>query len=263
MGFPVTSTSERYPLLPKTDDDHIRLFIIRHGETSYNQKKIIQGHLNISLNQQGISQSKQLNTFLLNKPGHFLAGDNMEAIYCSDLNRCVETCQYALEGTERLADVVFSDQLRERYMGEIQGLKRDEAVKKAFAENKKSINEFGESVSHLQNRLKTYLLNTIIGENKNKHNIMIFSHGAAIRYLLLKLFDNDLDYLFSKLPEEQKDSVSAATSTDSTVHFGNTCVNIVDYNKKTGQFELKLLNGIYHISDNSIKLDETSNGTIV
>lgn len=264
MSLSSSNTSKTYPLLPKTDEKHIRLFIIRHGETSYNQQKIIQGHLNISLNEQGIAQSRQLNKFLLLKNGdEFLSKKNIEAIYSSDLSRCSETSKYALEGTDRSNDIIFTDQLRERYMGEIQGLKRDAAVKKAISEGKKSINDFGESVAHLQERLKKYLIDTIIADNKDKKNLMIFSHGAAIRYLLLKLFDNDVDYLFSKLPEEQKKNVTSAYSTDSTVHFGNTCVNIVDFDKETGEFELKLLNGIYHITDNSIKLDETSNGTIV
>ncbi|XBW37504.1 hypothetical protein QEN19_003085 [Hanseniaspora menglaensis] len=260
MISPSAKATDVYPLLPFNNKSHIRLFIIRHGETSYNKKKIIQGHLNISLNDQGISQSSQLNKFLVNDEGNFLARENIDAIYCSDLKRCAETLQYAVEGTDRLDDVVFSDQLRERFMGEVQGLKRDEALKKALSEGKKSINEYGESVPQLQQRFKNYLMNTIIAENKDKKNIIIFSHGAAIRYLLLKLFDNDLEYMFSKLPIEQRveDSLN-----HSNVHFSNTCVNIVDFDIEKDTFELKLLNGIYHINDNSIKLDETSNGTIV
>ncbi|CAI8496925.1 unnamed protein product [Hanseniaspora opuntiae] len=259
-----------YPLLPKEEANTIRFFIIRHGETSYNKKKIIQGHLDISLNEQGIDQSRQLNTFLINTISEseddiFLSKDNIDAIYTSDLKRCVETLEHAIKDSGRLEDVVVTDQLRERNMGEVQGMTRVEAEKKALAEGKKSIADYGESIKQLQDRLETYLLNTIIKQSieKNEKNVVIFSHGAAIRYLLLRLFNNDSDYLYSKLPLEQRSSLAEANSNDSTLHFGNTCVNVVDYNTVTKTFDLKLMNGLFHITDDSIKLDDTSNGTIV
>lgn len=257
-----------YPLLPKEEENNIRFFIIRHGETSYNKKKIIQGHLDISLNDQGIEQSRQLNAFLINAISEseadiFLSKNNVDAIYTSDLRRCVETLEHAIKDSGRLEDVIVTDQLRERHMGEVQGMTRFDAEKKALAEGKKSIADYGESIKQLQDRLESYFLKTIIKRSieKNEKNVVVFSHGAAIRYLLLRLFNNDSDYLYSKLPIEQRASLSDANSNDSTLHFGNTCVNVVDYNKVTKKFDLKLMNGLYHITDDSIKLDDTSNGT--
>lgn len=259
-----------YPLLARENEDTIRLFIIRHGETSYNKQKIIQGHLNIPLNEQGIDQSKQLNKFLVkaiseNEGDIFLSKENIDAIYTSDLKRCVETLEHAIESSGRLQDVIKSDQLRERHMGEVQGMTRAEAEKKALAEGKKSITDYGETIVELQNRLEAYLLDTVIKQSmeKNEKNVVVFSHGAAIRYLLLRLFNNSSEYLYSKLPVEQKANLSADNGNDSTLHFGNTCVNIVDYNFKNKTFDLKLMNGLYHITDDSIKLDDASNGTIV
>ena len=259
-----------YPLLSKEDPDTIRLFIIRHGETSYNKQKIIQGHLDIPLNEQGIEQSKQLNKFLINAVSEiegdfFLSKENIDAIYTSDLKRCMETLEHAIESSGRTEDVIKSNQLRERHMGEVQGMTRAEAEKKVLAEGKKSITDYGETIDELQDRLKSYLLETVIKQSieLNEKNVVVFSHGAAIRYLLLRLFNNDSDYLYSKLPIEQRATASSADSNDSTIHFGNTCVNIVDFNTKDRSFDLKLMNGLYHITDDSIKLDDSSNGTIV
>lgn len=56
------------------------IWITRHGETSYNSKKIIQGHLDIPLNTEGEAQALVLGKFLKSEV-HF------DRAYASDLSR--------------------------------------------------------------------------------------------------------------------------------------------------------------------------------
>ena len=61
----------------------MKLYIVRHGETKYNEKKIIQGHLDIPLSDEGIRQAKKL--------AKRLEVINFDCIYTSDLKRAKQT----------------------------------------------------------------------------------------------------------------------------------------------------------------------------
>jgi len=59
------------------------IIIIRHGETEWNKTGRFQGHSDIALSQEGRAQAAAL--------GRNLAGDDVDAIYASDLTRAMET----------------------------------------------------------------------------------------------------------------------------------------------------------------------------
>lgn len=62
-----------------------RIFIVRHGETDGNQKKIYRGHWDLPLNQNGQAQVK--------KAGKALKSVHLDAIYTSPLKRAVQTAE--------------------------------------------------------------------------------------------------------------------------------------------------------------------------
>ena len=49
-------------------------YFIRHGETDYNRQGRVQGHLNIPLNEKGISQAKALRDSI--------DRDSIEIVFC-------------------------------------------------------------------------------------------------------------------------------------------------------------------------------------
>ena len=92
---------------------------IRHGETTWNAKRRMQGHIDIPLNTTGMGQAKRLANALTQTKYSF------DAIYSSDLERAVHTAN-AVANALSLA-VQTTTQLRERNVGQLQGLLLSEA----------------------------------------------------------------------------------------------------------------------------------------
>ena len=92
---------------------------IRHGETTWNAERRMQGHIDIPLNTAGMGQAKRLATSLTQTKHSF------DAIYSSDLERALHTANVVANALS-LA-VHTTPQLRERNVGQLQGLLLSEA----------------------------------------------------------------------------------------------------------------------------------------
>ena len=92
---------------------------IRHGETTWNAERRMQGHIDIPLNTTGMGQAKRLANALTQTKYSF------DAIYSSDLERALHTAN-AVANALSLA-VQTTPQLRERNVGQLQGLLLSEA----------------------------------------------------------------------------------------------------------------------------------------
>ncbi len=92
-------------------DEPARLFVLRHGQTAWNAEQRIQGHLDLPLNGVGRWQAERL--------ADALHGEELAAIYSSDLQRACET---AAPLARRRQMPVHTDQgLRERAFGSFEG----------------------------------------------------------------------------------------------------------------------------------------------
>jgi broad specificity phosphatase PhoE len=92
------------------------LWLIRHGETMYNQERRIQGRLDIPLNENGKEQARLLAEWMRTRP--------VDAVYASDLKRAVETA----EAIARVHGLTVNplQGLRERSFGEGEGISFEE-----------------------------------------------------------------------------------------------------------------------------------------
>lgn len=97
-----------------------RFCLVRHGETAWNAERRIQGQIDIHLNEAGEAQAKAL--------GLGLAGHEFAAVYSSDLCRAWDTARIA-SAALGLA-VSAAPALRERNFGVLQGLTREEALRR-------------------------------------------------------------------------------------------------------------------------------------
>ena len=88
------------------------IILIRHGETAWNAARRLQGHIDIALNPAGQRQAAAL--------AAALAGEEIDAIVASDLQRALQTA-HAVANT-RAVLVQTDPALRERCYGGFEGL---------------------------------------------------------------------------------------------------------------------------------------------
>lgn len=89
-----------------------RVLLVRHGETDWNVALRLQGHTDIALNARGRAQAQRLR--------EALAGEPLDAVYSSDLQRAHATAQAIAEATG--APLRPEPALRERGFGCFEGL---------------------------------------------------------------------------------------------------------------------------------------------
>ncbi|CDH10052.1 related to Broad-specificity phosphatase YOR283W [Zygosaccharomyces bailii ISA1307] len=203
----------------------LRLLVIRHGQTDYNIKQIMQGHKDIALNQTGFEQARLLGKRLVNE------SVVLDSVASSDLTRCKQTVATVLETCHQSPPVKYYYELRERHMGVIQGMQIKEAEKYAAEHGKSSIKDFGETSSEFLNRFSTCFTSIAQEAAANgETTVAVFTHGGAIRSLLVWLkFD----------------------STNVPVKIPNTSITVVDYNKDTKEFKVKCAGDAQHLQDES------------
>ncbi|PIA46433.1 hypothetical protein AQUCO_01500164v1 [Aquilegia coerulea] len=101
--------------------DYAEIVVVRHGETEWNCDGRLQGHLDAELNEFGRQQAVEV-AGLLSKE------TKVSAVYASDLKRAFETAQKIAKSCGGL-EVVQDKDLRERHLGDLQGLVLQEAAK--------------------------------------------------------------------------------------------------------------------------------------
>ncbi|SCV05885.1 LANO_0H17326g1_1 [Lachancea nothofagi CBS 11611] len=203
----------------------LRIFLIRHGQTAENSKKILQGHLDTNLNETGEEQAQKLGQYLSQD-----RGIKFDQAFSSDLKRCQQTLAKALEQypAKERPDVVLDAGLRERSMGEIQGMFLSDAEAYATKHGKASFRDFGEKPDAFERRL-TQTVSNIAKSCADSQNIAIMSHGGSIRQLLkwFNYTEHDMHRII----------------------VFNTSVTIIDYVKDSHQFEVKRVGNTQHLGD--------------
>jgi phosphoserine phosphatase len=90
----------------------LELIIIRHGETAWNTGDVFRGRVQIPLSENGLKQADLL--------GEYLGRKKINAVYCSPLERAVQTAQ-SLAKKQNL-DVQPLEELNDLDFGEWEGL---------------------------------------------------------------------------------------------------------------------------------------------
>ncbi len=103
--------------------NYCTIYLTRHGETEWNEKKLIQGHTDIPLNEKGKKQAKLL--------GKQLKDIDFDVVFSSDLLRAANSAEIIFK--EKDMDVIKIKALRERFFGRFEGKSLGE-MRKAFGE---------------------------------------------------------------------------------------------------------------------------------
>lgn len=142
----------------------MNLYVVRHGETADNARRILQGHLPGKLSGKGLRQAE--------KVAMRLEGVKFDFIYSSDLKRVVDTTKKIV--VHHKAPIFFKENLRERYMGIYQGRSVDEVD----ADNLPLGVETTDAM-----RVRVHDAVDEIFRNHPHSNVLIVSHGGFSRVL--------------------------------------------------------------------------------
>jgi len=159
------------------------LYLIRHGETEWNVKKLLQGHTDIPLNKKGEIQARQL--------ARKFAQTHFDAVFSSDLIRAKRTAE--IISLEKKLAVKTTKALRERYFSEFEGKSytkyNQEIVNllksyRLAAINKKNIKGL-ETDGAMMGRLLPFLREVAVGYLGK--TVLLLSHGGIMRSFLIHL----------------------------------------------------------------------------
>ena len=181
----------------------MRLYIMRHGETDSNRAKRLQGRVDNPLNDNGIRLAREV--------GERLADIKFSLWISSPLKRAVETGEAVLSQNRASGTVPFErdERIVEISFGSWEGLGcgRDN-----FELDCDNFSDFyrdpelvsfpsdAESVSSVKKRTLDFLRSTVLredfktGEDGLEKNILITTHGFAMRALLNSLYENKGDF---------------------------------------------------------------------
>jgi probable phosphoglycerate mutase len=155
-----------------------RIIAVRHGETAWNVDTRIQGHLDIPLNETGQWQAQQL--------AQALAGESIDAIYASDLQRAYATAQAVADATG--APITPETGLRERSFGHFQGrtfaeieAELPEDARRWRKRDPDYVPEGGESLVMLRERIERTVF--ALAERHPGEQVLMVAHGGVLDVL--------------------------------------------------------------------------------
>lgn len=146
------------------------MYLVRHGETDWNQVRRIQGHSDTDLNELGLRQAEQV-------AGRFRS-EGIHAVYSSDLSRARETASRIAQNFDRAVSTLIT--LRERCYGQWEGLTYEEI--RARFENQDEAACGIETFEGMQQRAVTAL--TELAKAHPGETIVVVSHGGLINSFL-------------------------------------------------------------------------------
>lgn len=158
-------------------------YIVRHGETEWNVKGLIQGHEDSPLTKNGIKQTKALAKSFKNI--------SIDVVFSSDLLRSQKTAE--IIALEKKLAIKLTKVLRERNFGKYEG-KEHEALRefdilfeKLSEEEKFSFTNSSdiESDEQIVTRLITFLREAAITHPGK--TVLVVTHGGIMRAFLIHL----------------------------------------------------------------------------
>lgn len=144
----------------------IELWLVRHGQTEWNRRGLLQGWVDTPLNQRGRRQARELT--------ESLQGRTFAGVWSSDLSRAVETARLCY------GEPLQSRALRELDFGDMQGLSW-EGLSPGVRDRMIAFDDFaapgGESHAQMRERVVEFVDSLAEGAH------LVFSHGGVIRML--------------------------------------------------------------------------------
>ena len=156
----------------------LHLMLVRHGETEWNVQRRYQGQSDVPLSEIGNQQAESI--------AGRLAGQEIDAIYASDLKRAWQTAQVI--AAQIGLDVISEPRLRELKFGILEGLTFEEAEEKypemitAWLDDFNNTPERAETIDMFNARIVS-----LLDDLKVKHDeqvVLLVGHGGSLSEIL-------------------------------------------------------------------------------
>lgn len=169
----------------------LRLVLVRHASSTWNDERRIQGQLDPPLSAKGREQAERV--------AARFRGVAVEGFYSSDLRRAVETATAIGRELDREPELV--PELREVALGEWEGLKRDEIVARYPDEWERwrdhpswDIVPGSEGTDAFEGRVGAVLDRLLARHSTGR--VLVVTHGGVIQVALLRVVGRSSNGLF-------------------------------------------------------------------
>lgn len=166
----------------------MKIYIFRHGETTYNRARRFTGFDDPPLTELGWQQAKIIADKLKDK--------NFEIAYQTSLQRSQDTLKAVLQYHPNCKEIIVDDRMIERNYGRLNGTTHEEFIAKNGEEKFNLIHRGffeippgGESFAMVENRVQSFIDNLLEKIRREKKNVAISAHGNSIR-LFRKIMEN-------------------------------------------------------------------------
>ncbi len=197
-----------------------KIYLCRHGESEFNAKKIVQGHIDTDLTENGQKQALALAKFLKDK--------DIKKVISSDLKRAFKTADIIAKELNLIH--ITDSRIREMHFGTWEGLSYEWIYKNSLEHFQNWLSNpvkyplpKQESVESFQNRLKAFLEDI---KNHDEDSILVVGHGGSIQGILCIALGLDMQNLWK-------------------FKHNNTGLSLIFANGKN--FSVKYINMSYHI----------------
>ena len=159
-------------------------FVMRHGESIWNKENKFTGWTDVGLSENGEKEAIIA--------GEKLKKINFDHIICSDLKRTKQTADLVIENKNIIFTI--SPEVKERDYGDLTGIVKSDLMKK-YGETQIQIwrrsyyqrPPNGENLEDVKNRIGPFFDEFILPLLKDNKNVLLVSHGNALRALFVHL----------------------------------------------------------------------------
>lgn len=143
------------------------LYVIRHGKTDWNEKKITMGRKDIPLNEEGVKQAEVSKKILDDY--------DIDLIICSPLQRAKQTAE--IVNRDKMVNIMFDDRLVERCLGQLEG-KEYTSDNEIIWDIKTNTSAYGvECMEDFKERVYSFLNDFI--QLYQDRNVLLVTHGGV------------------------------------------------------------------------------------
>ncbi len=158
----------------------LKIYLFRHGQTTYNRDKIFTGWNDAKLTSLGVKQAKVIARKLKNK--------KFEVAFQTCLLRSKRTLKEVLKFHPECDELIEANRMVERSYGGLEGMKHSTAIEK-YGEDKfncwhRGFNcrpPHGESFADVEKRVKIFIGELKKYMKENQVSVAISAHGNSIR----------------------------------------------------------------------------------